>query len=176
MRFSLACNSSRPLRTTVPIYRSALLYACVLMIGLLAGGCGALGLGKYKGIERGASDEYYYLLKEIALSSSSINKPRDNFDHRMNDTISLFFIPRNEKPMYVAESIWYDPNDQEFRTIRTTYDRSEETKTGITRPKEGTTRVHSISTKELYNHKPGLWKVALYLDKQLARRQTLFVK
>ncbi len=176
MTFSMACNLSGPLRTTVPLFRIALLWACVFMIGLLSAGCGALGLGKYKGIERGAPGEHYYLLKDFALSTSSINKPRENFDHKMNDTINLFFILRNETPVYIAESIWYDPNEQEFRTIRTTYDRAEETKTGIQRPKGGTTRVHSISTQELYDRKPGLWKVALYIDKELARTQTFYLK
>jgi hypothetical protein len=180
MRFSLACYSSRPLRAAVPLFGNTLLWALVLIVGLLAPGCAsmgdALGLGRFRGIERGASDESYYLLKDIALSSSSINKPREIFDHKMNDRINLFFVLRNETPTYVAESIWYDPNDQEFRTIRTTHDRSEETKTGIQRPKGGTTRVHTIATQELYNHKPGLWKVALYIDKQLARRQTFFLR
>ncbi len=81
-----------------------------------------------------------------------------------------------KKPVYVTESRWYDPNDQEYRTIRVTYDRAEEGKKGITRAKEGTTRVHTIGTKELFDHKPGLWKVTLYIDGQLTRRQNFFVR
>ena len=38
------------------------------------------------------------------------------------------------------------------------------------RDRKGTPRVHTMSVQQLYEHKPGLWKVALYIDGELARR------
>ena len=42
--------------------------------------------------------------------------------------------------------------------------------------RSSTPRIHTVPTKELYDHKPGMWKVSLYLDKQLVRRLTFLVK
>jgi hypothetical protein len=92
------------------------------------------------------------------------------------DTVNLYFIPKNEKNVYKAESVWFDPMGQEYRTIRQTYDLQQETKKGDDRQKGGSTRVHTMTTRELYNHKPGLWKVALYLDDQLVRRLSFTVR
>ncbi len=179
MKLSLASINSKSLGSTVPFGLSILLWACILIMGLLSSGCGtldsALGLGKFKGIERTPSDEAFYLLKEFRLTAGSPT-PKENFDHATNETVNLVFAVNNEKGVYVTESRWYDPNDEEYRIKRVTYDRTEEGKKGIERPKGGATRVHTMSTKELYDHKPGLWKVALYIDGQLARRQTFFVR
>ncbi len=89
----------------------------------------------------------------------------------------MFFIPKNEKPTYTVKSVWQDPDGQEYRTIRTTYDKAREEKQGIDRKQRGgTPRIHTLPTKELYEHKPGMWKVALYLEKQLVRRLSFLVK
>jgi hypothetical protein len=154
-----------------------LIYIAIMVLPLLTSfGCGAINVGKLKGIERTASDEQYYLLKDIFLTAGSAAHPRDSFDHTMNETVNLVFIPKNETNEYTAESRWYDPNDQEYRTERKTYDVKAESKEGFQRTKGGTTRVHSMSTTELANHKPGLWKVALYLNGKLARRMPFSVR
>jgi hypothetical protein len=113
------------------------------------------------------------LLKEFHLSPASLQTSKKKFDHHADETVNLVFVPR--KSVHIAESRWCDPSDQEFRIIRHVYDRSKEAKKAIERPKDGITRVHSMPTKELYDHKPGLWKVALYIDNQLAGRQTFLV-
>jgi hypothetical protein len=153
-------------------------FRCIPALTLVAvlAGCGAINVGKWKGIEKTASDENFYLVKDIFLTGGSAFSPRETFDHNMHDTVSLFFMPKDEKNTYVAESRWQDPMGLEFRTIRTTYDKQEEGKKGIERPKGGATRVHTIPTSELYNHKPGQWKVALYLDGKLVRRLSFTVR
>ena len=42
----------------------------------------------------------------------------------MNDTVNVIFIPESneKKRIQVPETRWLDPNDQEYRTIRTTFD------------------------------------------------------
>jgi len=134
------------------------------------GGCGAINVGKWKGIERTGSDEEYYLAKDIFLTAGSAFSQRDSFDHNMHESINVFFVPRNETNTYIIETIWYDPAGQEFRTIRTTHDKQRESAKGDVRAPTGTTRVHSIPTKDLFEHKPGSWKVALYLDGKLVRK------
>jgi hypothetical protein len=146
------------------------------LIILFLAGCGAFNMGKWKGLERTASDERFYLVKEAFLTGGSAYARKETFDHNMNESVNLFFIPKNEKNHYVAETRWFDPAGQEYRTIRQTYDVQQEHKTGGERRKEGTTRVHSMSTKELVNHKPGAWKVALYLDGALVRRLDFIVR
>jgi len=157
-------------------YHRAFIGPVVLVAILFLAGCGAINVGKWRGIERAGPDEAYYLLKDIFTTASSAYNPRETFDHNLNDSVNLIFIPKDEKPTYVAESIWYDPAGQEYRTIRTTYNKSTEQKKGGERGRSSTPRIHSMPTKELYEHKPGIWKVALYLDKQLARRLTFFVR
>ena len=120
-----------------------------------------------------AAGEESGLLKEFHLSAASLQTRKRNFDHHTDETVNLVFVPR--KSVHIAESRWYNPNDREFRIIRHVYDRAKEPKKAIERPKGGATRVHYIPTKELYDHKPGLWKVALYIDNQLAGRQTFLV-
>jgi hypothetical protein len=142
----------------------------------LVSSCGMFNLGKWKGIEKTAADEKYYLVKDAFLSAGSAYNRRDNFDHNLNESVNLYFIPKMEPNTYVAESIWYDPNGEEFKTIRKTYDLQSETKKGDERQKEGTTRVHTVSAKELFDHKPGVWKVALYLGKDLVRRLTFSLR
>jgi hypothetical protein len=155
-------------------------WSIVLCCTLLFSGCGALGLGRVKGIEKTAPDEKYYILKEVYLSSGSANYSKSAFDHSLNPVINLCFTVRNEKNRYIAESRWIDPMGEEYRTIRTTHDIQQEGKRNIDRRNEalggGTPRVHSISTQELYNHKPGMWKVVLYIDGQLARRLEFAVR
>lgn len=138
--------------------------------------CGAINPGKWKGVERSARDEKYYLVKDVFLTAGSAFTSKEIFDHNMNESINLFFTPTNEKNHYVTESTWIDPSDVEYRTIRMTHDVSEESKKDMERKKGGTPRVHTISTQELYKHKPGLWKVALYIDGELARRLTFTVR
>ncbi len=36
--------------------------------------------------------------------------------------------------------------------------------------------MHTIPTAELYKHKPGLWKVSLFLDGKLARRLSFSIR
>ena len=151
---------------------------CLLAVAstLILAGCGVFNLGKWKGIEWTAADEKFYLVKNVFLTAGSAYNPKETFDHNMNESVNLFFTPKIEPNTYVAESIWLDPNGQEFRTIRTTYDAQKESKKGDERQKEPTTRVHTMPTKELYEHKPGLWKVALYIDKDLVRRLTFTLR
>ncbi len=143
---------------------------------ILLTSCGVFNLGKWKGIEKAAADEKYYLVKDIFLSPGSAYNRRDSYDHSMNESVNLYFIPSMETNTYTAESIWYDPNGEEFKTIRTTYDLQSETKKGDERPKSGSTRIHTVPTKELFERKPGLWKVALYLEKDLVRRLTFSLR
>ena len=137
---------------------------------LLLAGCGMFNLGKWKGIEKSSADEKYYLVKDAFLTAGSAYNRKETFDHNMNESVNLFFMPKMEQNTYVAESIWYDPNGEEFRKIRTTYDAQKESKKGDDRQASGSTRVHTMSTKELYDRKPGLWKVELYIEKDLVRR------
>ncbi len=143
---------------------------------LLICGCGAVNLGKWKGIERTSPDEHFYLVKEAFLSPGTAFGPKDNFDHNLNESVNLIFTPSNEKNKYVAESIWYDPSGQEFKAIRRTYDLQEEGKKDVDRPKKGAMRVHTMPTKELSDHKPGMWRVNLYIDNTLVRKLTFFVR
>lgn len=149
----------------------------LLLLALALSGCGAVNLGKWKGFESTSSDEQYYLLKDVFLTGGSSVAHRDAFDHNLHEVVNLYFTPRNEKNTYVAESKWVDPNGLEFRTIRTTHDKKKEGKTGEERSTTGsTTRVHTMPTAELFNHKPGIWKVSLYLDGKLARRLTFTLR
>ncbi len=151
------------------------LFSIGFMLVVLTG-CGSINPGKWKGIETTSKDEQYYLVKDVFLSPGSSANAKESFDHNVNEVVNLFFIPRNETNKYTAESIWYDPSDQEFRTIRTTYDSQSEGKKGVERKNTGTTRIHSIPTSALFNHKPGLWKVELFLDGKLARRLSFSVR
>jgi hypothetical protein len=149
----------------------------VIIVLMFTGGCGAINVGKWRGIERAAPDEAYYLVNDVFLTASSVSSPREIFDHNLNESVHLYFLPKDEKPTYVAESVWQDPDGQEFRTIRKTYDKGREEKQGIDRKSRGSNpRIHTLPTKELYEHKPGMWKVALYLEKQLVRRLSFLVK
>ncbi|MGC8659576.1 MAG: hypothetical protein ACP5U1_10930 [Desulfomonilaceae bacterium] len=146
------------------------LFACVLA------GCGMVNLGKWKGIETSAADEHYYLVKDAYMSPGSLIGAKDNFDHNIHSSVLLCFTPRNEPNHYTAESVWYDPSDVEYRKIRETYDSQKESKKGMSRNPKGTMRVMSLPTQELYDHKPGLWKVELFLDGKLARRLNFTVR
>ena len=149
----------------------------VIIILMFTGGCGAINIGKWRGIERTPPDEAYYLVSDVFLTASSASSPREIFDHNLNESVHLYFVPKDEKPTYVAESVWQDPDGQEYRTIRTTYDKAREERQGIDRKQRvSTPRIHTLSTKELYEHKPGVWKVALYLEKQLVRRLSFLVR
>jgi len=163
---------SRQLRVLKGLSRLLALTATLIAVT----GCGMFNLGKWKGIEKTSAEEKYYIVKEAFLTAGSAYHPKEAFDHNMNESVNLFFTPKLEKNTYVAESIWYDPTGQEFRKIRTTYDAQKESKKGDERQKTGTTRVHSMPTKELYDHKPGLWKVALYIEQDLVRRLTFSLR
>jgi hypothetical protein len=159
----------------IPLKGLFRLLAVAIILFLLTS-CGMFNLGKWKGIEKTAADEKYYLVKDAFLSAGSTYNRRDNFDHNLNESVNLYFIPATEPNTYVAESIWYDPNGEEFKTIRKTYDVQAETKKGDERQKSGTTRVHTVATKELFDHKPGVWKVVLYLGNDLVRRLTFSLR
>lgn len=150
--------------------------AVVILMGLALAGCGVLNLGKWKGLEKTGKDEQFYLLKNIMLTSGSTHSGRDMFDHTMHDVVNLVFVPRNETNTYTAESIWYDPAGIEFRTIRRTYDKQRENKKGDERESSGTIRIQSMPVADMYNHKKGIWSVALYLDGKLARRLNFTVR
>ncbi|AFM27057.1 hypothetical protein [Desulfomonile tiedjei] len=154
------------------ITRLTVLMICMVWLG----GCGVINVGKWKGIESTAKDENYYLLKDAFLTAGSAALPKDSFDHTMNDMVTLIFIPKNEKNEYVAETRWIDPNDQEYRVIRTAFDVKREGREGLDRRKDGTPRMHAMPTRELAGHKKGLWKVALYLDDKLARRLSFSIR
>jgi hypothetical protein len=148
----------------------------LVIIILFSGGCGAINLGKWRGIERTDPDEAYYLVKDVYLTATSAFNRKEIFDHNLNESVHLYFVPKDEKSSYVTESVWQDPGGQEYRTIRATYDKASEEKRGIERTAKSTPRIHTMPTKELYAHKPGMWKVSLYLEKQLVRRLTFLVK
>ncbi len=147
-----------------------------LLVSCCAAGCGVINPGKWKGIERTARDEKYYLVKDVFLTAGSAYTSKEIFDHNMNEAINLFFTSVNEKNHYVTETVWTDPSDQEYRKIRMTHDIQAEGKKDMQRQRAGTPRVHSISTRELFDHKPGLWRVSLYIDGELARRLTFTVR
>jgi hypothetical protein len=151
-----------------------LIFAIIMMLG--ATGCGVINLGRWKGLEFSGKDEHYYMVKDIFLTAGSAYSPKEVFDHNINESVNLFFTPRNETNHYTAESIWYDPSGSEFRTIRLTYDKQKDQKKGDDWKDSGTTRVHSLSTKEMVDHKPGLWKVALFLEGKLVRKLSFTVR
>ncbi len=155
-----------------PIARLTALTICLVWLG----GCGVINVGKWKGIESTSKDENYYLLKDAFLTAGSAALPKESFDHTMNDMVTLIFIPKNERNEYVAETRWIDPNDQEYRVLRTSFDVKKEGREGIDRRKEGTPRMHAMPTRELAAHKKGLWKVALYIDDKLARRLSFSIR
>lgn len=158
-----------------PLNRFALIIVVVAVSWCLSC-CGMINPGKWKGIETTSSDEQFYLVKDAFLTPGSAYSAKDSFDHNVHEAVNLFFVPRNETNLYTAETIWYDPSDQEFRKVRHTYDSKAESKQGINRDNKGTTRVHTMPTRQLFNHKPGLWKVELFLDGKLARRLTFTVR
>lgn len=141
-----------------------------VLVAMCSVGCQAINPGKFKGIERTAGDEKFYLIKKIALTAGSTAHARTNFDHTMQDTVNVIFVPANETPNYVTKTIWYDPSGLEFRTIRQTHVLRDEQDAAHERPKGGSQRIHSMPLKALWQHKPGLWKVELFIDDQLARR------
>jgi len=145
------------------------------IVATCALGCQALGLGQFKGIERTGSDENYWMLTKIALTAGSTAHARANFDHTMQDVVNVIFVPANEKNNYVSKTVWFDPSGQEFRTLQQTHVLREEQDKAHDRPKGGAQRVHSMPLKALYQHKPGLWKVEVYIDDKLARRLTFNV-
>jgi hypothetical protein len=148
----------------------------LLVVQVLLTGCTWLNLGKWRGIESVPADEHYYLLKDVFLTASSAFNPKEVFDHNMNETVNLMFSPKNEKNSYVAESIWYDPSGNEYKTIRITYDKKREQREGVERTGSSTSRIHTMPTRDLFNHKPGMWKVALKLDGELARRLNFTIR
>lgn len=118
----------------------------VLVVILFSGGCGAINVGKWRGIERAASDEAFYLVNDVFLTATSAFSRREIFDHNLNESIHLYFTPKDEKPTYTTESVWQDPDGQEYRTIRATYDKVREQRKGIEREKKSTPRIHTMPT------------------------------
>ena len=86
----------------------------VIIVLMFTGGCGAINVGKWRGIERAAPDEAYYLVNDVFLTASSASSPREIFDHNLNESVHLYFVPKDEKPTYVAESVWQDPEGKNF--------------------------------------------------------------
>jgi len=172
VRHSIHCMTPtrRTERGRRALFRTVPFFSAFLLTALTISACGVINLGKWKGIEKTAADENYYLVKKIFLTAGSASQPRYLFDHAMQESVNLVFQPASEKNVYTAHTIWFDPAGQEYRTIRQTYEKRLEEREGAERPKEGATRVHSMATNELFQHKPGLWKVELYLDDKLVRR------
>jgi hypothetical protein len=158
------------------LVRQPLVYVLIIVLSLAMAGCGAFNLGKLQLLVRTPSDEHFWLVKDIYLTPGSAYDRTNTFDHAMDDSVNLVFIPRNERNHYIAKSKWIDPSGQEYRVMRTTYDVQQENKTGQKRNKKGTTRVHHMSTAELAKHEPGLWKVSLYLDDELVRTLAFTVR
>lgn len=156
--------------------QAALRNLIVILIVLAMAGCGIINPGKFLGIERTDSDEKYYLIKRLSLTAGSTAHPRTFFDHTMQDAVYVVFIPSNETNRYVTKSVWYDPAGNEFRTVRQTHDRQVESAKGIDRPQGGSNIIHMMPLEELWKHKPGLWKVEIYIDNQLARRLSFTVR
>lgn len=154
------------------LIRSGSIIVCLLFLA----GWDAFNCGKPQWIEPTTRSERYSLLKNAYFTAGSAAHPKHSFNHTMHETVNLVFVPRNERNEYVAESRWFDPTNQEFRTIRTNFDIKREAKAGIERRRDGTPRVHSMRTKEFADHKKGLWKVVLYIDNQLARQLTFSVR
>lgn len=159
-----------------PSSRSPMRIGAVLLMMLAFAGCGVINVGKFKGVERTDSDEQYYLVKETRLLSSSSARPKDHFDHSLDDTVNLMFVPANEKNQYISKTIWYDPSGQEYRTIRQSHDKAKENPEALQGPKRGTSRIHTMPLLPMWKHKPGMWTVELYLDGQLARRLEFHVR
>jgi hypothetical protein len=84
----------------------------ILILGLVCLGvlgaapvanCDMFNLGKFRWIERTASDEKYYLVKDVFLTPGSTYNRKDAFDHNMNETVNLFFMLEMEPNTYVTE-------------------------------------------------------------------------
>lgn len=138
--------------------------------------CGAFNLGKWKGIEWTSKAESHWLLKNVFLTGGSAYNPRDTFDHSLQDTVNLVFVPSNEKPHYISRSVWTDPSGEEFRVIRQTHDKNEESQRMEERNEKGTTRIHSVSTHDLFSRGVGKWTVEVYIDDVLARKLTFTLR
>ncbi len=148
---------------------------CAAIAILFISGCGLINVGKFKWIEKTSSDENFHLVKDIMLTAHSPANPRTNFDHEGHEFVRLLFRLANEPNDYVTKSVWIDPNGQEFRTIRQSYNKRKEQDEGQERTPQGTLRIHSIPVRDLYDHKSGAWKVELYIDNKLARRLSFVV-
>jgi hypothetical protein len=151
------------------ILKSILSSLCLTLI-LTVYGCSALNLGELLWPKWPKPGIKHWLVKDAKLTGGSSSAQRDDFDHMMFRSVNVIFVPKNEKNHYVSKITWYDPSGTEFRTIRQTHDIQQETSVGEERTPEGSTRVHSLRSKDLYDHKPGRWKVELFLDDELALR------
>ena len=151
------------------------IFAVMLVTSTLTG-CGIFNPGKFLGVVKTDPDEEFYLVERAELASSASSRSKTRFDHTLDETVNLLFVPANEKNRYISKTIWYDPGGYEFRTIRHTHDRVKENPDSIGAPKKGTPRVHSMPLSEMWDHKKGLWKVELYLDGKLARRLKFHVR
>ncbi len=147
-----------------------------LLVSFLLSGCGAFNLGEITWLKKTDPDVEYWHLKKAVLTAGSVAHPRDSFDHTLQPRVFVIFTPANEKNKYHTKTIWYDPSGQEYRTIRQTHDKKEIEDQGEHRPQGGSVISHSMSTKELYDHEPGLWKVEIYYEDDLARRMDFTVR
>jgi hypothetical protein len=154
-------------------HKSNLKGPILILVLLICSGCGVINPGKYQPITR-PKGEAYYLAKDVFLAAGSSRK--EAFDHAIHEAVSLCFIPANERNHYVAESVWTDPSDREFRKIRQTYDLNTEQRKGEERAKGGAMRAQAMSTAEMAAHQPGMWKVALYMDDELVRKLDFSIK
>jgi hypothetical protein len=156
--------------------RSAYRYALLIMSIMLITSCKTFLPNPIHLIVQTYSDEQYWLVKNVVLSAGTLTRPKKDFDHTIQDAVVLTFVPTQEPNKYESKTVWKDPSNVKFRTIRQTHDVQVEAKKAEFREPKGTPRVHSMPTKVLYDHKPGLWTVELYLDNRLARRLTFTVR
>lgn len=156
--------------------QAALRNLIAILVMLTMAGCGIINPGKFIGLERTDRDEQFYLIKKMWLTAGSTAHPRTFFDHTMQDGVYVVFIPANQPNHYVTKTVWYDPGGHEFRTIRQTHDKQAETARGFERPKGGSTLIHMMPLEKLWKHKPGLWKVEVFIDNEMARRLSFTVR
>lgn len=170
-RLSTAGSSERALSRDRVLLAAPIAMLAILVV--LPAGCKLLR--PMMPVERD-HDVEHHLLKKIGLTSYSSAYPRKVFDHDLDEEVNLTFVPDNEKNDYVSRTVWFDPLGEEFRTIRQSYKKVRETLDTLERPKGGSTRTHTMSVKEMWEHRPGMWTVELYLDDRLARRLTFNVR
>ncbi len=121
-------------------------------------------------------DEQPKLLREVRLTSHASAHPRKVFDHDLDETIHLGFIPAGPTKEHESKTVWFDSLGKEFRTIRRSHKKGESAFDPTEKPGTHPPRTHTMSVKEMWKHRPGVWSVELYLDDKLARRLRFSVR